>query len=344
MFLIKNFIPKKFPKISLNFSNIKNNSYTTFKYNFNSFNFNNKMNQNRNNFENRPDFPEEMKNIPPKTDDIQKDEVYDSDSEDPSSFYNKRKKLYYMLTVSATVITGVFIGLHYLKPDDKIPAKKRMGEVTYVGKAEIGGPWKMTDTNGNIMTHKDLAGKYYLIYFGFTQCPDVCPMSLNKISKVLQKIRKSQEFKYFDLETIFVSVDPDRDSNDRIKTYCKLFDDKIIGVTAPSNDSLELKDMLKKFKIHSSKIYLSKEDEEEDEKNLQKNVPDIMKRMENLQPKINAKYSLDHTIVTYLMGPNNNFVTYLSANLSPDEMYNIVVDEIMNDLTKQLKSLPSEKK
>ena len=93
MFLIKNFIPKKFPKISLNFTNIKSNSYTSFKYNFNSFNFNNKMNQNRNNFENRPDFPEEMQNMPPKTDNIQKEEVYDSDSEDPSSFYNKRKKL-----------------------------------------------------------------------------------------------------------------------------------------------------------------------------------------------------------------------------------------------------------
>ena len=129
----------------------------------------------------------------------------------------------------------------------------------------------------------------------------------------------------------------------KIKTYCKLFDDKIIGLTALSNDDPELKQMLKHFKIHSSKIYLSKQDEEEDQRNLEKNAPYLMNKMENLKPKINAKYSLDHTIVTYLIGPNNNFITYLSANLNQDEMYNIVTDEIMHDLTKQLKTLPVEK-
>ena len=65
--------------------------------------------------------------------------------------------------------------------------------------------------------------------------------------------------------------------------------------------------------------------------------------MEKYNSKTNLKYSLDHTIVTYLMGPNNNFITYLSANLNQEEMYNIVVEEIMHDLTKQLKSLPKEK-
>jgi cytochrome oxidase Cu insertion factor (SCO1/SenC/PrrC family) len=101
--------------------------------------------------------------------------------------------------------------------------------------------------------------------------------------------------------------------------------------------------MLKKFKIHSSKIYLSKEDEEEDKKNMIKNAPEVINHMEKFKPKNTSKYSLDHTIVTYLMGPNNNFLTYLSANLNTDEMYNIIVEEIMHDLTVQLKSLPVEK-
>lgn len=293
----------------------------------------------------RSDLPEEMRHDLNNKDNIQRqEEIYDSDSEDATSFYNKRKKLYYLLSVSAAIITGVYIGLYLLKPDEKIPAKRRMGDVTYVGKAQIGGPWRLCDTNGNSVTHKDLAGKYYLIYFGFTQCPDVCPMSLQKIAKVLNKVRLSKEYKYFDIECIFVSVDPDRDTPERIKNYCKLFDDKIIGLTSFSNDNPELKDMLKKFKIHSSKIYLSKEDEEEDKKNLLKNAPDLVNKMENFKPKSDAKYSLDHTIVTYLMGPNNNFVTYLSSNLNTEEMYNIVVDEIMNDLTSQLKTLPVEKR
>ena len=338
----KNMFLKNFPKFSIKnpgcFVKItKINSFNRFPiYKFSS-----------NNQDKRKDeIPEEMKHgVNYQDNNIQRQqEIYDSDSEDGASFYNKRKKLYYLLTISATIITGVLVGLHLMKPDEKIPSKRRMGDVTYVGKAQIGGPWKLYDTAGNPVNHKDFSGKYYLIYFGFTQCPDVCPMSLQKIAKVLNQIKKSKEYKYFDLECIFVSVDPDRDTADRIKNYCKLFDDKIIGLTSLSNDHPELKDMLKRFKIHSSKIYLSKEDEEEDKKNLLKNVPELVNSMESYKPKIDAKYSLDHTIVTYLMGPNNNFVTYLSSNLNTEEMYNIVVDEIMNDLTSQIKTIPIEKR
>jgi cytochrome oxidase Cu insertion factor (SCO1/SenC/PrrC family) len=307
--------------------------------NFNKFNLST-QNQ-KENFRQNQNLPEEFNNLPPP--DEKRDLEYESDEDDGTSFYNRRRRLYYILATSATILTGVYFGLYYLKPDETIASKKRFGEVTYVGKAQIGGPWKMMDTFGNIISHKDFSGKYYLIYFGFTQCPDVCPMSLQKIAKLLKRIRQSKEYKYFDIECIFVSVDPDRDTLERIKNYCKLFDDKIIGITSKSNDDPELKLMLKSFKIHSSKIYMSKEDEEEDMRNLKKNVPDVVEHMQQYQTKPNMKYSLDHTIVTYLMGPNNNFITYLSANLNPDEMYNIVLDEVMHDLTKQLKSLPREK-
>lgn len=58
-------------------------------------------------------------------------------------------------------------------------------QTTYTGKADIGGPWLLYNTKGEPVTHKDLEGKYYLIYFGFTFCPDVCPVSLMKMSKAL---------------------------------------------------------------------------------------------------------------------------------------------------------------
>ena len=312
------------------------------KFSFLNFKQNCFSTKNKPELDENKNFPEEFKNIP-QNDKYPKEEEYDSEGEDSTSFYNRRRRLYYLLMTSGTVILGVYLGLKYLKPDEKIQSKKRFGEVTYVGKAQIGGPWKMIDTSGNQITHNDFAGKYYLIYFGFTQCPDVCPMSLQKIAKVLKRVRQSKEYKYFDLECIFVSVDPDRDSFERIKNYCSLFDNKIIGITASSNDDPEMKQMLKAFKIHSSKIYLSKEDEEEDLKNLQKNAPDVVNKIQNFEAKNKQKYSLDHTIVTYLIGPNNNFVTYLSANLNPEEMYNIVIDEVMHDLTKQVKSLPKEK-
>lgn len=118
------------------------------------------------------------------------------------------------------------------------------------------------------MTHKDFEGKYYLIYFGFTFCPDVCPVSLMKMSRALNMVKESKEYKYFDLDAIFVSVDPDRDSNERIEEYCKIFNPSLIGLTHKSNDHPELKELLKRFKIHVSKITLTDEEEAEDMKAL----------------------------------------------------------------------------
>ena len=87
------------------------------------------------------------------------------------------------------------------------------------------------DTKGEPVTHKSMAGKYYLIYFGFTFCPDVCPVSLMKLAKAVDKVKASKEFAYFDIVPIFVSVDPNRDSNERIEEYVKIFHPDLIGLT-----------------------------------------------------------------------------------------------------------------
>jgi len=80
-----------------------------------------------------------------------------------------------------------------------------------------------------------------LIYFGFCNCPDICPTSLIKISRALEQIRNNNEYKDIKLKTIFVSVDPDRDNNEKIDTYLSFFDKSIIGITANSNNDPKLK-------------------------------------------------------------------------------------------------------
>lgn len=93
------------------------------------------------------------------------------------------------------------------------------------------------------------------------------------MTRALNQVKKSKEYQYFDMEAIFVSVDPDRDSNERIEEYCKLFDPSLIGLTHQSNSNPELKEILKKFKIHVSKILLTDEEEEEDRKSLEEHAP-----------------------------------------------------------------------
>lgn len=168
------------------------------------------------------------------------------------------------------------------KRENNKKQKNELGErsaTTYTGKADIGGSWQLYNTKGEIVTQKDFAGKYYLIYFGFTYCPDVCPISLMKLARALNKVRESKEYAYFDIEPIFVSVDPNRDSYTRIEEYVKIFHPDLIGLTQKQNDSPELKEMLKKFKIHVSKIYLTEEDQREDMRSLKENAPEVVEKM-----------------------------------------------------------------
>lgn len=258
--------------------------------------------------------------------------------EDNASFQSDRKFSNFILFTGAFSLFVMYMYSNVMgvvkKREQKI---QNVGTAKYTGKADIGGDWILYDTDGNTVTNKDLEGKYYLIYFGFTMCPDVCPISLNKVSKAKRVVKESKEYKYFDLESVFVSLDPDRDTPDRIKRYCKIFDKDMIGLTHKSNDNPDLKQILKKFKIHSSKIFLTEEEEKEDEDAMKSIAPEVIKEMGESKPSKNDKYSLDHTIVTYLMGPDNEFLTYLGSNLNEKEMSEIILDEISSDVGRKYK-------
>lgn len=112
-----------------------------------------------------------------------------------------------------------------------------------------GGPWNLIKVDGEKISDRDMKGSYYLMYFGFCNCPDICPQSLYKITKALQRIRNLPEGKLIKLKTVFVSVDPDRDDPERIKKFLSHFDPSIIGVTGKKNDDPELKEAMRNFKV-----------------------------------------------------------------------------------------------
>lgn len=99
--------------------------------------------------------------------------------------------------------------------------------------------------------------------------------------------------------------------------------------------------MLKKFKIHVSKIYLTDEEEKEDLKTLQENAPQVLEKMSQFENKKDEKYTLDHSIIVYLIGPDNQFLTYLGSNLDENDMTDIILDEISADLKRRV--LPPKK-
>ncbi len=89
--------------------------------------------------------------------------------------------------------------------------------------------YMMEDTYGNVVTDEDLQGKFVLIYFGYTACPDVCPTTLSTISDVMEGLGEKTD----DLAVLFVTVDPDRDTAKLLREYVGFFDERIIALRGP---------------------------------------------------------------------------------------------------------------
>lgn len=100
-----------------------------------------------------------------------------------------------------------------------------LGEETLtksIGKASIGGPFSLNTTIDTEFTERDLLGKWSLIYFGFTNCPDICPEELDKMGQAVDLIQQhNKDAKNGDVQPIFISVDPARDSVEQVRKYIK---------------------------------------------------------------------------------------------------------------------------
>ncbi|MFW2831429.1 SCO family protein [Sphingomonas sp. ID0503] len=97
--------------------------------------------------------------------------------------------------------------------------------------ARLGGPFTLTDQDGRTVTQKAFAGRYVLIYFGYTFCPDVCPLGLQTLSQGLAAFEKSAPDRAAEVQPVFVTVDPERDTPAVMKQYVAAFHPRLIGLT-----------------------------------------------------------------------------------------------------------------
>ena len=143
----------------------------------------------------------------------------------------------------------------------------------------LGGSFSLTDQNGNNFDSKKLKKKK-LIYFGYTFCPDVCPFDLLKISKIFQSNSHLKE----KIKPIFITVDPERDTLDKLKVFMENFDQNILGLTGSNED---IKKVIKKFRIYVKMNKKSPEDK---------------------------SYLIDHSSLIFLMDENDNFLKFFRPN------------------------------
>jgi protein SCO1/2 len=149
--------------------------------------------------------------------------------------------------------------------------------------AAIGGPFQLTDQNGQIVTEKSLQGKPTLIFFGYTHCPDVCPTSLFEISEVLRAMGGDAAR----VNAYFVSVDPERDTPAAMKDYLSSFDPHLRGL---SGDPAALAKVLTAYRVYAKKV-----------------------------PMKDGDYTMDHTALVYLMDRDGRFVSPFNLKRAPEE-------------------------
>jgi len=141
------------------------------------------------------------------------------------------------------------------------------------------------------VTDKDFLGKFLLVYFGFTHCPDICPEELDKMSKVTDIINNNEEFGGGKvIIPIFISCDPERDSVEVVRKYLKDFHKDMVGLTGSHE---QVSKVAKSYRVYYSKP-------------------------PKLQP--GEEYLVDHSIFFYLMNPDGEFVDAYGKNLDAEQV------------------------
>ncbi|KAF9224489.1 SCO1 protein [Gyrodon lividus] len=194
------------------------------------------------------------------------------------------------------VATGAGMFYYFQYEKQKLQEKKQKElESRSVGRAHVGGPFTLTTHNGKPFSDKDMLGKWNLVYFGFANCPDICPAELDKVGEIM----KSLEFEYGQIfQPIFISVDPARDTTSHMKAYLADFHPRIIGLTG---DYASTKSVCKAYRVYFS-------------------TPP------NADPK--GDYLVDHSIYVYLMDPNGKFVEAFGQNSTPEDVVERVKKEV----------------
>ena len=192
-----------------------------------------------------------------------------------SMLRNRQALLPYLLLVAA-VAGGV---LWY--ESEQVPG---LGRVVTTGQADVGGPFQLTDQHGKRTGDQDFRGRYMLIYFGYSFCPDVCPTTLAVIAQALDKLGDRSH----QVVPVFITIDPERDTPKVLADYMKAFGPSFVGLTG---SAAEIKDVEKRYRVYAVK-----------------------------KPLPGGSYGMDHSSVIYLMGPDGKMVSFYDEAVSPDEL------------------------
>ena len=152
--------------------------------------------------------------------------------------------------------------------------------------ASIGGPFTLVDGAGHTVTDANFRGKYMLVYFGYSFCPDVCPTTLNDVALALDKLGPAADR----LQPIFITVDPARDTPDVVRQYTAAFSPRLRGLTGTA---AQIATVAKEYRVYYAQ---------------HRTGPGP------------GDYTMDHSSILYVMDPAGHFAGIIRADEDPDAM------------------------
>lgn len=187
-----------------------------------------------------------------------------------------------ILIVAVIVVVGFlgFLGLQWFGP------KGEGDEAVSSGPVQIGGPFTLTDQDGKTVSDKDFAGKLMLVYFGFTNCPDICPTGLQTIAIAMDELGAAGA----KVQPILITVDPERDTPPVMKEYVQAFHERLIGLTGTPE---QIAAVARAYRVYYQKVQLKDS---------------------------SLGYSVDHSGFIYLMDGQGRYLAHFRHDATPNQM------------------------
>ncbi len=191
-------------------------------------------------------------------------------------------------------IAAVFgVGSNYFFYSEALRGEQRETS----GEAQIGGPFSLVNTEGERVRASDFEGGYTLVLFGYTFCPDVCPMSLIKITRAIDMLAEQAPEKAERVTPVFITVDPERDDVEAMRDYVSHFHPRMVGLTGSPSD---IEEAAAAYQV----VYWRVESEQ------------------------TTQYTMAHTAYTFLMDPNGRLVTRFDHDVSPESVAKALTDKV----------------
>ncbi|MGA2568526.1 MAG: SCO family protein [Pseudolabrys sp.] len=195
--------------------------------------------------------------------------------------------LSFCIVCALLIAAGAAFPARAQEPDANTAA--RLMDDLMWGRGHVGGPFELVDHTGKKRTDADFRGKLLLVYFGYTYCPDICPADLLQISLALDRLGKGGD----DVQPLFISVDPERDTTAVLAQYVSSFHPRLIGLTGTPG---QIRAVANSYKAYYAKY----------------------------TPPDGGVYLIDHTGFTYLMDRAGKYLGFFPPGTSADRMVEII--------------------